>query len=110
MSIAILVLMYSKGGGLSGIWNKNTSLSLFAAVASSEPWKPLRMTSFPNFPLNEFGFSFAISGCLSPSSYFHRTTGASSLMSSAMGSVGCGILSTLFTSIITIDSAVNMCS
>jgi len=55
MSMEILVLTYSKGGGLSGILNKNTSLSLFAAVASSDPWNPLRITSLPYLPLRVLG-------------------------------------------------------
>ena len=52
LSIVTFVLMYLNSGGFSGIGNKNTSLSLLADFASSDPQKPFLIASFPYLPLN----------------------------------------------------------
>jgi hypothetical protein len=46
-----LVLMYLNSGGFSGIGSRNTSLSLLAALASSEPQKAFLIASLPYLPL-----------------------------------------------------------
>jgi hypothetical protein len=89
MSKGILVVMYSNSGGLSGIGNKKISLSLLAALSSSEPWNPFLIKSVPKMALRLSAFSvLASSGFLSPRSAFHLTTGDSSVTSSLFSSLG----------------------
>ena len=51
-STVTFVLTYAKAGGFSGIGSKKMSLSLLAALASSDPQKAFFIMSFPKTPLN----------------------------------------------------------
>ena len=47
LSMVTLVRMYSKAGGFSGIGSRKISLSLFAALASSDPQKAFLIADLP---------------------------------------------------------------
>jgi len=114
ISIVTFVLMYSKSGGFSGIGNRKISRSLFAALASSDPWKPFLIKSTPYSPrkvsyVSSNFWALASSGSLLPIMRFHLTTGLSNLISSSPSTFA-GIVSLEFVKSSTILSAVMRCS
>jgi hypothetical protein len=72
--------MYLNSGGFSGIGNKNMSLSLFAAFASSAPQNPFLTASLPYFPLN-FSYLVCTSSFVSSLKTFGPNNGSSDLAS-----------------------------